>query len=116
MPIYKNTPRSRARIDKIKSDNTTRITIGEEDIGGGSGAGNPKYLCNKCNGPLEKLKEDEWHCDQCRITTIPSIEDVRTDQDLQVPRGPAEETLVSTTPSVYATSITATTITATTIT
>jgi hypothetical protein len=94
MPIYKNTPRSRARVDKIKSDNITRITIGEEDIGSEAG-GVTRYICNRCDGPLDKISDDEYHCNQCRITTIPSIEDVRTDQDLTVPRGPVDETLVS---------------------
>ena len=100
MPIYKNNPRSRARvsIDKHKVKDT-KIVIGENVV---SRKRKPiKYLCNKCDGPLNKISDDEWHCDQCRITTIPSVEDVRTAQDIEVPQGPAQETLVSTVPTGY---------------
>ena len=46
-------------------------------------------------GLLDKISEDEWHYDQCRITTIPSIENILTAQDIEIPKEYNEETLVS---------------------
>jgi hypothetical protein len=93
MPIYKNTPKSKARIDKLNVDNTTKVTTSENEFG--LRIADPKYICNKCGELLAKVDEDIYHCDNCRIITIPTIEDVRTMQDIEVPRGPAEETLIS---------------------
>src|SRR5215207_5528667 len=78
-------------------DSTTRVTVGESDIG--SSTREKKYICHRCSEPLNKISDDEWHCDTCLITTIPTIEDVRTDEDIEIPRGPADETLVSSIPS-----------------
>jgi hypothetical protein len=93
MPVHKNNPRSKARIDKQRIKET-RITVGEEDVTSNN-IGSPKYICNRCSGPLDKVSDDEWHCDQCLITTIPSVEDVRIEQDIEIPRGPNTETLIS---------------------
>ena len=41
-----------------------------------------------------RLSDDEWFCNNCRITIIPSIQDVRTTQDLEVPQGVSDETLI----------------------
>jgi hypothetical protein len=48
----------------------------------------------KCSGLLDKISHDEWHRDQCRITTIPSVGDVRTEQNIEVPRGHNNGTLI----------------------
>jgi hypothetical protein len=98
MPIYKNPPPSRARVDKQKVDNT-KIMFGEED----AGIGKRRYICHRCNGLLDEITNkygaEEYHCPQCRITTIPSIdkEDTRSvpEQDIEVPREPNEETLIA---------------------
>jgi hypothetical protein len=66
------------------------MTSGEETLV-------PQIYVHRYGGLLDKISDDEWHwhCDQCRITTIRSVEDVRTAQDIVIPEESNEETFVS---------------------
>src|SRR5215211_7905973 len=63
---------------------------------------NKKYLCNYCDRILTVwLDKDTLYCNDCQVSVVPSSQDIRSTQDLTVPEGPAEETLVSSIHSGY---------------
>ena len=77
----------------IDSSSQDKVTIGENDLG--ISHKDTKIICNYCSQVVTvRLSDDEWFCNNCSITIIPSIQDVRRVQDLEVPQGVNDEILI----------------------
>ena len=80
----------RSKVSKNKPSDK-KVVIGElpEDF---------QVICNYCNLPTNvRLTKDSFYCNKCNVEIIITKDDVRRYYELQVPEGPAEETLVSST-------------------
>lgn len=84
---------NRKKIKKSKISDRYLSTIGESALG--VPPRESKIICNYCSQVVDvRISEDEYYCNTCQITIIPSIQDVRRVQDLEVPQGVSEETLI----------------------
>jgi hypothetical protein len=85
------------------NNNNDKIIIGENDLSISQQQQQQrdiKVICNYCLRVADvRISDDEWFCNNCQVTIIPSLEDVRTVQDLEVPKGVSDETLITHVPS-----------------